>query len=462
MFKKLCIFMAALFTMLLTCSGPLIIKANAVSGYPTTFEEWKSYYSNEIGTWTNNLHVFFNIESEQRTDSVCIVLPPDKINSGNNNALYCEYANNILIIRGNLNYSSVVYYYGDSETGSRHIWRYDCYSFQFDFNTNTGYALLDDGTKSLSWRGITDFTFSNFETDWDGYSEQAELDLDVTFKPTLSGTISRNTVIDGKDYTSNSLDMYVSNNGSKDAQFSMFIVNHGENMSFPSSVIEDNKGFIGNPVYCYVTDEWSSFNVGMLGNSVYSPCSWHTVASGFQNQLYSIPWNMISLTANTQYDVVVYACINSTMQQTNTSSMWDMRPVYTVSSNLNDVVEVYRSSFSITDPATFNPSAIDEGGTTHSWNPNTDNSNLFNVSSAYRDDNGNVIIRGQTNSTLGDTPFSSGWFDNGSQNINSVFREYFGFLNKAIVLFPPAFSVLFGIGLSSIIVIAVIKLLVKG
>lgn len=455
MFKKLCIFMAALFTMLISCAGPLFFNANAVSGYPINFEEWKSYYSSEV-TWSNNnLHVFFNIESENRTDSVCIILPPDKINSGNNNALYCEFANNILIIRGNLNYSIVGYYYGDSETGSRHIWSYNCYAFQLDFNTNTGYALLDDGTKSLSWRGITDFTFTNFETDWDGYSEQAELDLEVSFKPTLSGTITRNTVIDGKDYTSKSLDMYVSNNGSKNAQFSMFIVPSGGSVTFPSTNL-NNSGF--NPegvIYAYVADEWSTFNYGFVGTEIQAPCTWHSVPSGYSNQLYSIPWNQMDLTANTNYDCVVYACLNDDMTQiNNVSNGWDMRGTFSVSSNLNDVQEIYRSTFSITDPDTFNPDAINESGASHSWNQNTDNNALFNSSSAYRDDNGNIVIRGQTSG--GNNVLTSFW-DNSNFSINGMFGQYFMFLNGVFMFFPSPWQAIVTCGLITLVIIGVLK-----
>ena len=430
-----------------------MVKANAVSGYPTTFEDWKTYYSSEV-TWYNNLHIFFNIESDNRTDSVCIILPPDKINSGNNNAIYCEYANNILIIRGNLNYSDIGYYYGDSATGSSHLWSYGCYAFQLDFNTNTGYALLEDGTKSLSWRGITDFTFTNFETDWDGYSEFKPLDLDISFKPTLSGTISRNTVIDGKDYTSKTLDMYVTNNGN-DAQFAMFIVPKGDNITFPEHLIEDNQGFIGNPVFVYVSDEWSSFNVGLLGNSVYSPCSWHTVPKGFQNQLYSISWTQMMLQANTEYDCVVYACVNDTAVQTNTSSQWEMRPVYTVSSSLGEVEEIYRSTFSISDPAEFNPNYVDEAGTSHPWNPQADNSNLFNVASAYRDDNGNVVIKGQ--STNGGFDLFSPDISEGSVNINNTFGSFFGFFTSIFGFLPSPWIGLITLGLSAIVIAAIIK-----
>ena len=450
MFKKLCLFLAALFTILISCAGPIIINAHA----DTVLTIDKINADTGVTIKEDYLNYLFANVSDDNIKALSFSTTRDTTDYS------VIYENNVLVI---------TYLKGNSDTLPLYTFTLNgrgeavdrvtrCHSISLDFNSNTLSALYADGSQVL-FNNLPGIPFYNFETDFAEY-QPTLLDLSVTFKPVLSGSISRSQTIDGKEYNSKTLDMIIRNNGT-DAQFSMFIVDKGQNITFPASSIQNNQGFNGTAVYAYVSDEWSSFNAGLLGNSVYAPCAWHTIAAGF-NQTYSIYWEQISLEANKEYDVVVYGCLNDNAVQTNTSSQWDMRPVYTVSSSLNDVQEVYRSTFSISDPAVFNPNFVDEGNSVHAWNPNTDNSSLFNVSKAYRDDNGNVVIKGQTNSTLGDTPFSSGWFDNGSQNINSVFREYFGFLNKAIVMFPPAISVLFGIGLSSIIVIAVIKLLVKG
>lgn len=458
--KKIIALIFAAITMMISCVGPLMVKANAATVDLSTFDNFVSH-SGFNRSKDNYYYLYFTFnavhDGQPYVTGVSISFPKDgfydssgdydlftfndnvlTITNGNTNAIYCAYSNTNMSGTYNSEYE---------------------YGVTLDFNNNTGYLLYkrNNGTfvnEGFYYGDITNFTFENYSTNLDEFQPLNPLDLDISFKPTLSGEISRKQTIDGKEYTSTTLDMYVSNNGSSDSQFAMFIVPRGDSITFPDHMIQDNKGFIGNPVFVYVSDEWSSFTAGLVGSSVYAPCSWHTVPKGFQNQLYSISWNQMSLQPDTQYDCVVYGCVNSTATQTNTSSQWEMRPVYTVTSSLDDVEEVYRSSFTITDPAEFNPNFIDEAGASHPWNPNADNSNLFNVASAYRDDNGNVVIKGQTGG--GNNIFTAD-LNTQSMNVNNLFGDTFRFFTALLGQLPPAWVALITIGLSSIVVIAIVK-----
>ena len=454
MFKKFCIFMAAVFTILISCAGPIMTRVHAADDFPTTLEALK--IKNESPALVDNCHYAFantysTVNNEVKTGAILV-----RLNDIHLNDIYCEYSNNIFILRSN-NGDPLFEFFVFYDSSGIHSYTRSASAVQFDFNDNVVYALDSDLNYirlSAYDSNITSCQFGNFETNFDEYSP-VELDLDVSFKPVLSGEISRSQNIDGKEYTSKTLDMIIKNNGNN-AQFAMFIVNKGENITFPESSLQNNQGFEGNPVYCYVSDEWSSFTVGLLGSAVYAPCAWHTIAAGY-NQTYSIYWEQISLEANHEYDVVVYGCVNDQAIQTNSSTQWEMRPVYTVTSSLDDVKEVYRSTFTISDPAEFNPNFIDEGGSVHPWNPNSDNSGLFNASSAYRDDNGNIVIKGQT-SNGGFNVFSDfSGISVQNMNVNNVFGDTFKFFTSILGFFPPVWIALITVGLSAIVTIAIIK-----
>lgn len=455
MFKKFCIFMAAVFTMLISCAGPIMTRVHAADDFPTTLEDLK--IKNESPALVDNCHYAFantysTVNNEVKTGAILV-----RLNDIYLNDIYCEYSNNIFILRSN-NGDPLFEFFVFYDSWGIHSYTRSASAVQFDFNDNVVYAL-DSDLNYIRLSGydsnITSCQFGNFDTNFEEYApNENSLSLDVSFKPTLSGIISRKQTIDGKEYTSTTLDMYISNNGS-DAQFAMFIVPSGGSVTFPSTNL-NNSGF--NPegvVYAYIADEWSTFNYGFVGSQIQAPCTWHSVPSGYTNQLYSIPWNQMDLTANTNYDCVVYACLNDDMTQiNNVSNGWNMRGTFSVTSNLNDVQEIYRSSFSITDPATFNPDSINESGASHSWNQNTDNNALFNSSSAYRDDNGNIVIRGQTSG--GNNVLTSFW-DNSNFSINGMFGQYFMFLNGVFMFFPSPWQAIFTCGLITLVIIGIIK-----
>lgn len=454
MVKKVFIIIAAIITMMMACAGPIMTRAHAADDFPLSLAELK--IKNESPGLVDNCHYAFcntyvSVNNESKTGAIVV-----RINDTFLDKVYCEFSNNIFILRSK-DFSNAFDIFVFYDSWGFHSYNRSAAAIQFDFNNNSVYAL-DAESNYIQISGydssVTSCQIGNFETNFDEYSP-VELDLDVSFKPVLSGEISRSQNIDGKEYTSKTLDMIIKNNGSN-AQFAMFIVNKGENITFPESSLQNNQGFEGNPVYCYVSDEWSSFTVGLLGSAVYAPCAWHTIAAGY-NQTYSIYWEQISLEANHEYDVVVYGCVNDQAIQTNTSTQWEMRPVYTVTSSLDDVQEVYRSTFTISDPAEFNPNFIDEGGSVHPWNPNSDNSSLFNASSAYRDDNGNIVIKGQT-SNGGFNVFSDfSGISVQNMNVNNVFGDTFKFFTGILGFFPPVWIALITVGLSAIVTIAIIK-----
>ncbi len=312
--------------------------------------------------------------------------------------------------------------------------------YEIDFDNHT-VSIWDSAGRKIRDNCL----LVDYETNFDNFTPPDPLNLSISFIPDLTGTVTRSQSINGKDYTSNTLDLCISNNG-ENAQFAWFIVPHGDSVSFPTSLVLNSQGFIGQPTFAYVTDEWTGFQIsGLQGNSVYSPCAWHTIPSGFQSQYYHVGWSQMDLKRNTSYDVVVYGCLN-TLNDVSSKQ---------VSADLTGAKEVYRSTFSITDPAEFNPNS--DGYGVHPWNPDIDNSDLFNASSAYKDNNGNVVIKNQHNNNSNNIiGFDYLIPQNNTVNANAYFGSFFGFF-RSIFSYFPAFMTIVSTGLITIFIIAVVK-----
>ena len=456
--RKLVVFIAAVFTMMISCAFPLFHSYATYNNFPDSLDDIKSQGYSGL---TDNVHyiycnydIYYDFAGAMRSGAFCIRYLDSNINN-----LYVEYSHNTLVLR-TINLSNTIDIVSFYDYYGLHDSIYNACAVTFDFNTNTCYFVDNNADyvhAAYYDQTANSFEFYNFETNFTEYSPTS-LDLSISFRPSLSGTVSRTETIDGKSYTSDSLDMYVSNNGS-DAQFLMCILPTQGTLSFPDNTLQDARGFIGSPTFVYVADEWSNFNTGLGETQIYAGCAWHTVPSGFINQIYHIPWTSMDLKANTSYDVVVYACINNDFDISDYPP--NMRNKYPSTSNLVDVEEVYRSTFTISDPAVFNADTIDEAGASHAWNPNIDNTSLFTVGSAYLDDLGNLNIRGSS-SGIG-APFGSSANINvdATTDINTIFVNFFKFLSAGLNCFPAIFISIIGVGISALVVVGVIKAAMK-
>lgn len=312
-------------------------------------------------------------------------------------------------------------------------------SISIDFSTNTvvnvnNANFPDAWAKNLTnyystQNGTMDFG-ETFETNIPDLTPPDPLDLSFTFSPNISGTIQRSNTIDGKSYTSDTLDFTVTNNGNA-AQFAMFIVPHGVSVDIPASTtFENNAGFNGSPTFALVTEEWTKIKSGFFGENVYMASAWHTVGAG-DSKTYYIPWTAMNLQKSTMYQVVIYA-MNIDDDSVVSAQLWD-------------AVEYYRSSdFLMIDPAIYMDNSKQNG--VYSYNGNQDMSGLFNTASAYHDDNGNLHIESQNNGNA-----------LSNINMNQAFGSFFPFVNAVLGYFPSIFLTLITFGLTAIVIIAIVK-----
>lgn len=457
--KKILCILAAVFTMMISCAAPLMSSYadSTINNFPNSLNSLMSQGYSGI---TDNCHylycnydIYYDYASTNRSGAFVV-----RYLDRNLSNLYVEYSHNTLVLR-TLNLNNDIDVMGFYDFYGLHDELFHACAVTFDFNNNTCY-FVDNNADYIkasyydNHNTATTFNFYNFETNFTEYSPQA-LSLSFSFAPSMSGTVSRSETINGKEYTSNTLDVSVTNNGS-DAQWLLAIVPSGDSLTFPESTLENNQGFLGSPTFVYVTDEFSTFNIANGQTSIYAGCAWRAIPSGYSNQPYHILWSSIDLKANTSYDLVCYGALNPDSIITNAASGggFNMRGNFSVTSDLSTVEEVYRSTFTISDPAVFDPNIIDEAGTGHAWNPNADNSHLFTNAAAYRDDNGNLIIRGFSNGGVDYTAWSDTIPDT---SLTQATTNVFSFVASFFKLFPSNWLAMIYMGICAIVVIAVIK-----
>ena len=283
-----------------------------------------------------------------------------------------------------------------------------------------------------------------FQTNWE---EPNPLDISVSFVPNMNGAVSRQQTINGHSYTSDTCDMHIHNNGNH-AQYAWFIVPTGDSVTFPEQIFDDSNLFYGNPVYAYISDEYWSNNIGFSGMDFtieYSlkPHAWHNLepmAEG-EEDVISVPWSCMKLQANTSYDCVVYGALNDSVR-------------HGVKYDYDTITEVYRSTFTISDPAEFDPNNNTNG--VYPWDNDIDNHDLLGQTFAKMDNDGNITYVNHGTSTInGNLSNYSGLST--TLNPNQAFGTFFSFFLSVLSFFPTEYTVLIFIGISSIVVIAIIK-----
>ena len=212
----------------------------------------------------------------------------------------------------------------------------------YDVGRSPAASYTSNYPNYVSYNYLTDTC--TFDTNW---TAPNPLNLDFTFNPALSGTVNRTTTVSGIDYTADKFSMSVYNGG-ENARFAMFIVPTGDTVSFSYGGWDSTMEISSNPVFAFVTDEWTSsganFDNLSMTNQTYSPSFLHYIASGGY-QSYEIAWSSMNLSANTSYDVVCYGCLGSGGSYDGQSGM-----------ALNDEFEeVYRRTFSVVNPAVYSP-----------------------------------------------------------------------------------------------------------
>ena len=495
--KKFILAITALLTTMIMIAQPLFvkpIKANAAvptfvnepqpifedmwsepinnENYVYSYNKLLSYFTNTYTNTIPNSANYFSMTYKQKTPSsydyqnMCFWYDSADVSIDGNHIVIQNMVNGS--IHSQCTYDNVdVYQYGLSKVD----FDFDTFTFQFWDRSGGTYNLRY--LYQASWP-VTDIW--NVYTNIEGFSTPS-LDLSISFAYPFSGTMTRHTTGDnGLPTAADGNIMYVDNRRGADAQFLMAIVPHGQTLSFNTWIYTGRDNIIGNPQYVYVCDEWQTFgalsaiNIGdstASANSIYAACAWHASPAG-STRSYNLMYESMDLKANTEYDVLVYACLNSDMEEMS-GFYYDnnnLGGTYSVCGTLTDVELVYSSTFSMTDPMKFNPDYKNVHDSSYAWNPNDTNAELWENGSAYKDENGNVVIKGfkTGSSTLSweNSGSGSGYgnISGGSGaniNVQKSFGGFFGFFKGLLGLLPMEYNLLITFGIVGLVAIAIIK-----
>lgn len=365
---------------------------------------------------------------------------------------------------------------------------------EFIYCKNTGYSYF---VSDISF--VDDVDYDYFDTNYYFYYQytnipdfplfydyeaaQSALNVNVIFSPELTGAFNRTVTDRGQKVTLDEFSFTVENNSKFDVQYLMAIYRDGDSFlpfnSDPLAAQTDTtfngKTFTGSAVYVYVKDEWLYLPHGQQGIITgYAPSSWHKVSSGTSDSV-SINFNQLKLTQYTNYNICVYAVRNDLNYVTPFTNLntFQYPACNDYHIELDNMQKVYASTFTIVNPATFDPNNNE-----NSYAYDEDDRLLFNRANGYIDDNGEIVIdKVDTNQWVNagndpDDPWRGWDSDNDAwesyyKNQNTVssdidqlsnnFSSFFKFVNKVFSYFPKNYQNIIMLGLTSIVVLAVIK-----
>lgn len=297
------------------------------------------------------------------------------------------------------------------------------------------------------------------------FSTEAVLDVDISFRPPLSGVVNR-TVHDqdGNEGLSQIFSMHVQNNSDKAIQYIMEIKEKDTNQL----------------IYDYLTNEWvysydlkdsASYckSMDFKGEHVvlqYKPAREHHVAAGAgDTQIFK--FCQIPFEKDKEYIVTVRASLTNL---DNASSI--IFGAFDYQFTEEDYTEVYSSTFSISDMSGI---AFDSSDTSNGVLPYGDDSaraSLLNSRDAIKNKDGSIDYKSYNAYTDPDSPhnkFGEGIGNNviggsknsynysGSSSFTGMYGSAVSFVLSFFSFLPDGFLQMFLIGFSVLIVVAIVK-----
>lgn len=347
-----------------------------------------------------------------------------------------------------------------------------CHDLVFDTVNNT-VTFSNGDTNNLTYGSLY---YEILEVDYNingmTYNPDA-LNVLVEFHPELVGSIDRSETLPNGVVTYQDLfNFNVINNSRFGIQWCMAIVEQGSSVEFNyfDSHGADSLGtdFVIHTddikyIYLYTEDVYLDNTLGFyLSATAHSPM--HFVSSQSESGPNLVKWDMVNLDKDHNYDVVVYAVRNDgdKVSFVHGSLMYNATvgaPVY-----FSDMQEVYRSTFSLVNPAKYDSNSKIGGSIAN--DSNTDYRSIGNTLYSYTDPDGSVNY-GQYDYSYDVRGYSGGslsYIDNYSSNNSGKFQTLmrntsavFGFYAGVLKFFPTDFLSMYQLGIFSLVVIAIIR-----
>lgn len=368
-------------------------------------------------------------------------------------------------------------------TTKRILFKHAVYSFDatgsddnISFFNNTSFAFYCPATEYLE----TNYSSNNlhdrllysttkyrfyFETNVEefGYSSSA-LDVEVAFKPTLSGVVDRSFTRDGVEYLSTNFSLHVNNKSKFPIQYTMDIRPVDSYTDFVFRYYEND--WVYAPKLDSAGDFWNQ-----VPQKQQKSTNCHYVSSGSLDSVV-FNYNQVNLVEGIEYVVEVYAARNDygCASELVVSSVEEVYPeLYQVQNTL-----VYQSQFSMKQysDVKYDPTNTSNGVLPYDFELGQKYEHSYN---AVEKEDGEVDYTGKDVYSDKDSWYHKPIDDNSHISVSSKkntissdlnllsnnFSSFFRFINKVFGYFPKNYQSIISLGLLSIVVLGIIKLVIK-
>ena len=295
-------------------------------------------------------------------------------------------------------------------------------------------------------------------------SSSSSLNVDVAFKPTLSGEVDRSFTRDGVEYLSTNFSLHVNNKSKFPIQYTMDIRPVDSYTDFVFRYYEND--WVYAPKLDSAGDFWNQ-----VPQKQQKSTNCHYVSSGSLDSVV-FNYNQVNLVEGIEYVVEVYAARNDygCASELVVSSVEEVYPeLYQVQNTL-----VYQSQFSMKQysDVKYDPTNTSNGVLPYDFELGQKYEHSYN---AVEKEDGVVDYTGKDvysdkdswyhkpidDNTQGGFSSSSTASSNGFSNFAKSFQNFFGFIRYMFNFFPKDAKTIFTIGFSAITIIALVKVLFK-
>ena len=301
--------------------------------------------------------------------------------------------------------------------------------------------------------------------------EDDSMDVSVVVNPELSGSFNRTSILptNGVAMTQEWFNFEIENHSRFGVQWLFAIVEEGS--AIPWKVLnlydrgidciehsDDVKYVYYANEECYILQGLGFYTTAVLTSPM------HYTAPNSDSGQYTIKWDMMNLQKNHNYDVVVYAVQNDSGLTSWVQNSMRFNVELGGEVNYEDSVEVYRSTFSIENPAVYDSNSSINGAPANDSNTDFDAlaNTMYSYADVYSDSEvkyGTFDYRYDIQGNDKELSYIDNYSSNGNKfqslmrNTSSVFSFYAGVLK----FFPSDWLSMYQLGIFSIIVIAIIR-----
>lgn len=356
--------------------------------------------------------------------------------------------------------------------------------YRFKSNNSDRFSLEKDYYVIYQETNLPDFEYS----DGSGHPDSGKLNVDVRFRPGLSGQVDR--MLDNGDGTKSMVSqmrMTVVNNSRFPIQYKMYIMKKHRSTSRGGNLGAQhvNEKYDDDPVFIYYSNEWVYSNSLDNSSDWYNghiqkqnkSTEWHYVSAGGSVAVL-FNYSQIKLVENVEYTCIVEAVRNDydcssrmfVYHSTSEAAYPEYKQIWG-----DDKATVYQSDFSMLhySDIKYDPNDTSNGvnpygsygdSLSYEWGYNAvdeGNGNVdYNSKNLFKDKNSWYNTQYTPNGIVVPGSYSSSG-SSSFDNLSGTLSGYFNFVSSVLGYFPGSVVSVFSFGVTAIVIVAFFKWVFK-